>query len=116
MKLRFKSLKSEYKKRNNAVLTIDIQTNPLIKQMIGEFMNTRAKYTVFLGSPFAALTPLLSVAKAINLYISYTAVYIYLMAISINEACRGMNRGGLKALLSSLGPLCMVPVYYTRDY
>ena len=43
------------------------QTNPLIQQMIAEFMNTRAKYTVF-GSPFAVLMPLLSVAKAIILY------------------------------------------------
>jgi len=50
------------------------------------------------------LMPLLSVARAINLYSSFTAAFIYLMAFSSNEACRGMNRERLKTVLSSLGP------------
>ncbi len=59
--------------------------------------------------------PLLSVARAINLYSSFTAAFIYLMAFSSNEACRGMNRERLKTVLSSLGPWYMPPVYYTRN-
>jgi len=58
-----------------------IQTNPLIQQIIAEFWNTRAKYTWFVGSPFAVILPLLAIAKSIYIYCSFTAFYIYLMAI-----------------------------------
>jgi len=43
-----------------------MQTNPLIQQMIAEFWNTRAKYTWFVGSPFAVIIPLLAIAKSIT--------------------------------------------------
>jgi hypothetical protein len=79
-----------------------MQTNPLIQQMIAEFWNTRAKYTWFVGSPFAVIIPLLAIAKSIYIYCSFTALYIYLMAICTNEVCWGMNRGRLRPLLRTL--------------
>jgi hypothetical protein len=50
-----------------------MQTNPLIQQMIAEFWNTRAKYTWFVGSPFAVIIPLLAIAKSIYIYCFFTA-------------------------------------------
>jgi len=50
-----------------------MQTNQLIQQMIAEFWNTRAKYTWFVGSPFAAIIPLLAITKSIYIYCSFTA-------------------------------------------
>jgi len=78
-----------------------MQTNPLIQQMIAEFWNTRAKYTWFVGSPFAVIT----IAKSIYIYCSFTAFYIYLMAICTNEVCRGLNREKFRPLLRTLGLL-----------
>ena len=82
-----------------------MQTNPLNQQMIAVFWNTRVKYTWFVGSPFVVIIPLLAIAKSIYIYCSFTAFYIYLMAICTNEVCRGLNRGKLRPLLRTLGLL-----------
>jgi len=82
-----------------------MRRNPLIKQIVAEFISTRSKYTWFVGSPLAVLMPLTAVAKAIYIYCNFMAFYIYLMAIANIEICKGASRVKLKGLLGSLGPL-----------
>jgi len=79
-----------------------MRRNPLIKQIVAEFISTRSKYTWFVGSPLAVLMPLTAVAKAIYIYCNFMAFYIYLMTNNNIEICRGANRVKLKGLL---GPL-----------
>jgi len=59
-------------------LTKAMRRNPLIKQIVAEFISKRSKYTWFVGSPLAALMPLTAVPKAIYIYCNFMAVYIYL--------------------------------------
>jgi len=83
-------------------LTKAMRRNPLIKQIVAEFISTRSKYTWFVGSPLAVPMPLTAVAKAIYIYCNFVAVY---MAINNIEICRDASRVKLKGLLGSLGPL-----------
>jgi len=47
------------------LIAIAMRRNPLIKQIVAEFISTRSKYTWFVGSPLAVLIPLTAVAQAI---------------------------------------------------
>ncbi len=79
-----------------------MRRNPLIKQIVAEFISTRSKYTWFVGSPLAVLMTLDVMAKAIYIYCNFMAFYIYLMAINNIEICSGSSRDKLKDLLVSL--------------
>ena len=53
------------------------QTNPLIKQVVTEFMNNRAKYAWFEGSPLAVLIPLLATAKQFFFFVPPYNVHLF---------------------------------------
>ena len=76
-----------------------MRINPLIQQMIAEFMRTiswiNAKKKWFTGTPFAIILPLVVMAKATMIYITFTAAYIYMLEMSTDVACRGLSRGKL---------------------